>query len=278
MGHRAADEAKVDPVGRLEADRLERCRDPALHLGEVRGEDHVATSLPHLELVGERARRLAEVGAGDHVEHDLLRRADGLQQRPERLQATADAEVERQRSTRQKPIRLPRGEPERGAGDERRARPSHVVATTAAGFPGSVTQNRVQVWLAGRLKRARQLPLRSTMKRPTCIDDRSSLAQSTNWWPRSRGMPRAVSASEALRASERPITACPTDCPDAVFNVNSWVCAFWGRKSASVVAAAAATTAAAASSCRAVGQYFGAAPWADARSRSMRSTRPSRNS
>ena len=117
-------------------------------------------------------------GTRDHVEHDLLRRADRLQQRPERLQP-ANVEVERQCSTRQQTIGLPRGEPERGAGDECRASPSHVVATTA-GFPGSVTQNRVHVWLAGRLKRARQLPLRSTIKRPTCIDDLSSLAQSTN--------------------------------------------------------------------------------------------------
>jgi len=128
--HRAANEAEVDPVGALEADRLERCRDPTLHVGEVRGEHHVAAPLPHLELVGERARRLAEVGAGDHVEHNLPRRADRLQQWPERLQPATDVEVERQRSTRQKPIVF------------RAANPSTEPATSAA--PGCLTWSRRQ--------------------------------------------------------------------------------------------------------------------------------------
>src|SRR5207247_5050140 len=141
------------------------CRgDSALHFGEVRGQHHVASLLPDLELVGERARRLAQVGAGDHVEYNLLRRTDSLQQRPEGLQPATSFEVERQRPTRQQPIRLPRGERESRAGDENRASPSHVDATTAAGFPSSVTQSRVQVWLAGRLKWARQPPVRATMK------------------------------------------------------------------------------------------------------------------
>jgi hypothetical protein len=116
------------------------------------------------------------------------------------------------------------------------------------------------------------------MKRPTCIEERSSPAQSTNMWPWPTGMPRAFSASEVLRASEWPITARPTDSPEAVFNVNACGFAFWGRRSASAAAAAAAATAAAADSWRTVGQRRRAAPRAAALSRSMRSTRPSRNS
>src|SRR5205807_7175804 len=187
-------------------------------------EHHVAAPLPYLELVCERARGAAEVGAGDHVEHNFRGGSDRLHKRSERLQAPSDAQVERQRTVRQKPIRPSCGKRDHAHRCERGGRPPHVLATIAAGLPGRVIQKRPQVWVAGRLKWTRQPPVRSTMKRPTCIGDRAvSPAQSTKTWPRSVGRARAVSASESLRASEWLITARPTGWPDAVRNTMSWV-------------------------------------------------------
>src|SRR4029453_4307724 len=74
MRHRAPHEAEVDAIRALEADRLERGSRPALHPREVGSEHHVAASLPHVELVCHGPWRTAEVGGGDQVEDDVLRR------------------------------------------------------------------------------------------------------------------------------------------------------------------------------------------------------------
>src|SRR5216684_2449426 len=89
----------------------------------------------------------------------------------------------------------PQCSPEVGGGDHVE-HDVHVLVATGAAFPGRVTQKWFQAWSAGRLNRTRQPPVWSTMKRPTCIEELSSLAHSTNMWPWSIGKPRAVRASE----------------------------------------------------------------------------------
>ncbi len=118
---------------------------------EVRREDHVGAALPDLEFVGERVRRAPEVGGGDHIEDGLRRGPDLLHERAERLEPPTGAEIERQRAAREEPVGAPQAESDDAGGDQRRRR-LHVLATTAASFPGLVTQNRRQACVVGRLK------------------------------------------------------------------------------------------------------------------------------
>src|SRR5262249_35009778 len=139
--------------------------------------------------------------ARDHVEDDLRRRGDRVHERPERLQPPPQAEIDHQRAARQPAIGTPEAEPDRGSRDQRRKRTLHVLATTVLALPGWETQKRLQRWVAGRLKRTRQPPRRSTMNRPTCIDDAPSPAQRTNTCRRFGGSPCATRESETLRGS-----------------------------------------------------------------------------
>ena len=83
---------------------------------------------------------------------------------------------DRQRTARQQAIEALQGEPGRRSREHRRENALHVLATISAALPGSETQKRLQLWLAGRLKRTRQPPLRSTMKWPTSVDEESFAA------------------------------------------------------------------------------------------------------
>ena len=79
-----------------------------------------------------------------------------------------------------------------------RAPKTHVLATTAAEFPACETQKWFHGWLAGRLKRTRQRPCRSTMNSPTCIEEWLSEAHRTNMCLGFGGSPRAIRASSPV--------------------------------------------------------------------------------
>jgi hypothetical protein len=115
MGHRAADEAKVDALGRVEPNRLERRGHTPRDLGEVLGEHHVGGSLPHPQLVLQGARRPSEIRTSDHVEDRFAGRGDLPAHRAERARPSTNAGVDRHGPTRDQAIGLPRAESEQHA-------------------------------------------------------------------------------------------------------------------------------------------------------------------
>lgn len=68
MGNRPTDEAEMDAFGPLKANGLDRARNAALDLREMRGEDHVRATFPNLELVFHRTGCLLKVRTRDDVE------------------------------------------------------------------------------------------------------------------------------------------------------------------------------------------------------------------
>src|SRR5205823_4232560 len=134
------------------ADRLESGRGATFDLCEVGCEYEVAAALPDLQFVAERAWRPAEVGGGDHFEDGLGRRSDGPLDWSERLQASPDAEIERQGAARQKAVGASHYERGCTACERRSEKPRHVLAMIVVAFPGGVIQKWLQWWLAGRLK------------------------------------------------------------------------------------------------------------------------------
>ena len=69
----------------LEANGLHRRhREPGRDAREVCGQHEIGAALDHLELAAQRARRPAEVGRRDDVEHNLGRSSDVERDRPER--------------------------------------------------------------------------------------------------------------------------------------------------------------------------------------------------
>src|SRR5438128_1700423 len=107
----------MDPSRRLEPDRLDGRDAPASDLGDVRGEHHVGSALPDLELFLERTGRPA-VRRLDQLEHERARRSDLPRQGAERLQAAADPGIERQRSFDDEVIGLRGDDAERRAADQ----------------------------------------------------------------------------------------------------------------------------------------------------------------
>ena len=140
----AAHQSEVDPRRPFEADRLESGGGAAFDLGEMGCEHEVAAALPNLQFVVERVWRPAEVGGGDHVEDDLGRRGDRPLEWSKRLQASADAQIERQRAARQEAVGASQRERGRATRERLTENSVQVLATIAVAFPGGEIQKRLQ--------------------------------------------------------------------------------------------------------------------------------------
>jgi hypothetical protein len=93
------------------------------------GERHVGAALPYLELAGKWLRRASEVGRCDHVEDELRRGGNPLDDRTEGLVTATDPDIDGQCAPRKQAIGGAASDHQRSCTDESRPRqpqPPHL--------------------------------------------------------------------------------------------------------------------------------------------------------
>jgi hypothetical protein len=140
--NRAADQPEVNPFRPGEVDRLDGGGDqPVADRGAVGGEHHVGAGLQDAHLLPHRTGGAAQVGLGDHIEHDLASRADHDRGWSERPDSAADAEVDRNGTGDQSEVASRGGQrrqpghqpgPDQKPGRRRREYSGHAVQSSPA--------------------------------------------------------------------------------------------------------------------------------------------------